>query len=350
MADNVLLQADFNQLTVRNGVIKMLANNLKDESDKDTSKSSLKESLALILKGNKVPYGPANQLLICILRSLRLVDDLDVDETFQGRSQDKDITIHSASTSETAKSDLVDRTKVNPAEQVSQPEAPKKKELCRFYARGHCTRSKDCRFDHPTICNKFKKHGSTSTDPKGCDGKCKSFHPNACRSSLQQKTCTFQECRFFHLKGTKRSTNSNSNSNQGSSRDSNWRSNQVRTPYNNQDNQHNQGRNGPRSNVESKNKFAGLDQKSKNRNPNPGSTEEKMGKESQKERALLGQTLEAIMKRLTAMESRQAPFLHPAYQPQQIQPNLSPAVPQPGTQTQFQWGSQPQWTQSQTQY
>ena len=157
MADNILLQADFNQLTVRNGVIEMLANNLKDESDKDTSKSSLKESLALILKGNKVPYGPANQLLICILRSLRLVDDLDVDETFQGRSQDKDIMIHSASTSETAKSDLVDRTKVNPAEQVSQPEAPKKKELCRFYARGHCNRSKECRFDHPAICSKFKQ-------------------------------------------------------------------------------------------------------------------------------------------------------------------------------------------------
>ena len=55
MTNNVLLPADFNQHNVRNGVIEMLASNLKDNLDKDTSKSSLKESLALIQKGNKVP-------------------------------------------------------------------------------------------------------------------------------------------------------------------------------------------------------------------------------------------------------------------------------------------------------
>ena len=346
MTVNILLQTDFDQINVRKNVIEMLANNLKDESDKDTSKSSLKESLALIQKGNKVPYGPANNLLICILRSLRLVDDLDVDETFQVISQDN--TIHGPISGATT-SDEANSTKANPTNQVSQPEAPKKKELCRFYARGHCNKNKECRFDHPAICGKFRKHGSTSTNPKGCDGKCKLFHPNACRSSLQHKTCTFQECRFFHLKGTKRNAYSNSNSDQGSSWDSNWRSNHVRTTNNNQDNQHTRGRNGHRSNGDSKNYSEGLDQKSTNRNPRPDPTGEKMGREEQKEKVLLGQTLEAILKRLTAMESRQAPYLHPAYQPQQIQPNLSPAVPQPGTQTQFQWGSQPQWTQTQSQ-
>ena len=42
-------------------------------------------------------------------------------------------------------------------------------------------------------------------------------------------------------------------------------------------------------------------------------------------------TLTATMKRLKAMEARPVTF-------PQVQPLLSPAVPQPGTQTQFQWG------------
>ena len=157
MASNVLLQADFNQRNVRNGVIEMLASNLKDDSDKDTAKSSLKESLALIQKGNKVPYGPANHLLICILRSLRLVDDLDVDETFQGISQDKDNTIdgptmdpsdvgpqddnRSASTSDASPPTPADN---RPKEKTTQTASAnqKKKEVCRYYTRGHCTKKK----------------------------------------------------------------------------------------------------------------------------------------------------------------------------------------------------------------
>ena len=71
---------------------------------------------------------------------------------------------------------------------------------------------------------------------------------------------------------------------------------------------------------------------------------------TQQEKSQLSQTLETIMKRLTAMESRQAAYPHPGVQLHPtVQPLLSPAVPQPGTQTQYQWGSQPQWTQSQTQ-
>ena len=361
----VLLNLDFSKETLSRTVLDILRNGLQDDPK---SKLTFEECLLTVSQGKKLQYGAANHLLTGLIRALHnensppgdeylpgeRLEDTDLDPTMSqimanASSQKKDDTIRGsiagASTSEATESDQVDHT-----DQVTQPKTPKRKELCRFYARGHCTRSKECRFDHPAICNKFKKHGSISTDPKGCDGKCKSFHPNACRSSLQHKSCAFQECRFFHLKGTKRSNNSNSNTNQGSSRDSNWRSNQDRTSANNQDNQRNQGQNRSRSNVESKNSFASLNQKSKNRNPKPGPTKEKTGTESQKEKELLGQTLEAIMRRLTAMESRHVPYLHPVYQPQQVQPNLSPAVPPPGTQTQFQWGSQPQWTQSQTQY
>ena len=66
------------------------------------------------------------------------------------------------------------------------------------------------------------------------------------------------------------------------------------------------------------------------------------------EKIQIAQTLEAIMKRLSAMEARQTVYLHPAmnlHTP--AQPELSPAVPMPGSQTQQQWGSQNQWPQSQ---
>jgi hypothetical protein len=364
------IKLDFSKETSSRSVLDILGNGLRDDPK---SKLSFVDCLLTLSQGKKLQYGAANHLLSGIVRALHVensspkdefvpgerIEDADLDPTLSqimanASSQKNDDAIQGsstgASTSEMDKSEVTDRNKVNSAKQVSRPEAPKKKELCRFYARGHCTRSKECRFDHPAICNKFKKYGSVSSDPRGCDGKCKSFHPNACRSSLQHKSCSFQECRFFHLKGTKRNNNSNPNTNQGSSRDSNWRSNQDRTSANNQDKQRNQGQNWSRSNVESKNSFASLNQKSKNRNPKPGPPKEKTGTETQKGKELLGQTLEAIMRRLTAMESRHVPYLQPIYQPQQVQPNLSPAVPPPGTQTQFQWGSQPQWTQSQTQY
>ena len=43
------------------------------------------------------------------------------------------------------------------------------------------------------------------------------------------------------------------------------------------------------------------------------------------------------MRRLDAMESKPNYYPHPGVQSQQRQPLLSPAVPQPGTQTQFRW-------------
>jgi hypothetical protein len=152
------------------------------------------------------------------------------------------------------------------------------------------------------------------------------------------------------LKGTKRS--SNPDTNRGSSRDSNWRSNQERTAmHNNRDHQRNQGQNRSRTNAESNNRFASFNHDSKNWNPNLAPVKKKMESETPEDRIQLGQTLQAIMQRLSAMESRQMHYQQPTYQPAQpIQPLMSPAVPQPGTQTQNQWASQPPWTQTQTQY
>jgi hypothetical protein len=62
------------------------------------------------------------------------------------------------------------------------------------------------------------------------------------------------------------------------------------------------------------------------------------------EKIQLGQTLEAIMNRLSAMESRLTTYPHQVQHPQQ---HHQLSHPQPGTQTQYQWGSPVPWTQTQ---
>ncbi len=234
----------------------------------------------------------------------------------------------------------------------------KDKELCRFYARGQCTRGKECRFDHPSICKKFRQFGSISTNKKGCDGKCINFHPNACRNSVKNRTCDWRECKFFHLKGTKRiikdtggsqsqyhnragqhypNQNRNGNLNQNG-RGENWNRNgfQNRNQNQNVNLSHNRNSNN-NDNYNSIN--------SNNNDTYHGRSSSDNGQVFQQDQPELALTLQEIMRRLSAMETRQAMIPIPT---QPTTPNLSPAVPQLSTQTQNQWASQGnQWTQSQ---
>ena len=329
---------NFDKPTISKGVLDFLAENLIEDPDtnRDVVKKNLIDSLAIIAKGNKLDYGSANNLLQAVLRSLNLEDSSVEDEIAPANTQSADDSLCSQLPEVSATSPKVGE----PVRKISPDK--KLKEICKFYARGHCTRNKDCRFDHPKICNKFRQFGSTSNDSEGCDGKCNAFHPNACRRSLKDKTCSFPDCRFFHLKGTRRNPNPNGSSSQ------NWRSYQD-----------NQNQNQSRPSFESKNRFAGLSKKAqkRGRNPRPGPPKnthttpqapklQKPETVTQEEKTQLGQTLEAILKRLAAMETKQAsyPQLH-----QPVQPQMFPAVPQPGTKTQFQWASQPPWLPTQTQ-
>ena len=342
MSDKVIIQVDFDQLNVRNGVIEMLASNLKDETDRDASKSSLKESLAMIQKGNKVPYGPANHLLLSILRSLSLVDDIEGDETFQISSQEKENTIHGPTSGATTSEEANE----NPENQIVQTKTPKygkkdnlldpnskvnktKTATCRFYMNGKCKFKADCRFAHPKICPKFRQDGDCEV--KGCGGDCDLLHPNVCHNSLKDKTCPYAECRFFHLKGTKLVEK---NSGPSKSNDRNWKAKQNGVQNSGQYNQKKEtNRAAPKNGKTSLNgrtKKKDSSNQSFNRDQTP-----KKETVTQKEKNQLGQTLEAIMRRLDAMEAR------PAFLPQ-VQPLLSPAAPQ------FSWTQGP-WTQTQTQ-
>ena len=356
---SVQLSLDFSKETLSKAVLEMLATNLGDEVEGGALKAGLKESLAMIQKGNKVPYGPANQLLLGILRSMSLTDELDGDETFQGSPQVNDNTIHGSTSGASTSEEATEEDSENTVVQVKTPKYGKKdgkkenasepnskvnrtkSETCRFYVNGKCKYKSDCRFAHPKICPKFRQDGDCEV--RGCGGDCGLLHPNVCHNSLKDKTCPYTECRFFHLKGTKTVERGNrpyqsSDPNRGSKQGGN---------QNNGQNNQQRGSN----HTAAKNGRTGLSQKAKkkdtghrnqnqngqNQTPNPVQNQKPKTKKetvTREEKNRLGQTLEAIMRRLEAMEAR------PAFQ--QAQPLLSPATPH------YAWTQGP-WTQTQTQ-
>ena len=298
-------------------------------------------------------------LLINILRGLFdmgktvVAEHVDTSQSLTDESltEESDDTIHGSTDGASSSSPDTSKAKngtANKPEKESKSDKSDKvdksdkkiKALCRFYNNGKCKYNADCRFLHPKVCPKFRQHGDCKT--KGCQGGCEFLHPNVCRTSLKDRTCTYPECRFFHLKGTKvieRRQNSNADS-------QNWRTkNKNNKPQGQNQGQNQRGTNKTPPKNASKNRQASLNARTKKKTPNP-----KQETVTLEEKKQLGQTLEAIMKRLDAMEAKPIYYPHPGMQMHpQVQPLMSPAVPQPGTQTQFQWASQAPWTPSQTQ-
>ena len=352
------LSLNFGKQSMNQGVLDILSNGLQEDLGRDVSMISLKECLTKLANGYKLPYKAANYLLTSVLSALAPEDgdtteemadhDLPGTQT-ETRSLEQDDGQTDEDTQDaiqsTSATTLPKPARKSSTTQNSNTLQKKKKELCRFYARGHCTRKKECRFDHPNICQKFHKFGSLSSDPKGCDGKCSAFHPNACKSSLKNKTCDWDDCRFYHLKGTKRtpsqthdqSSNRNRNRNANNQKDWNDKSN----THTNTNRKRNEGTNPNYNRHNNTNQNQG---NSNSRNPNAANKPEQVFQKDQPELVTM---IQEIMKRLADMETRQSMVPHLVTSGRQIAPLLSPAVPQPGTQTQYQWASQGPWTQSQ---
>ena len=83
------------------------------------------------------------------------------------------------------------------------------KKICRFFERGICrygmsgTLKGKCKFSHPAICRKVLNHGTRGKF--GCKGDCNKWHPRLCYTALNKKECYNSSCTFWHIKGTKRS-------------------------------------------------------------------------------------------------------------------------------------------------
>ena len=320
------VKIDFDQRIISDEVIELLANNLKEDLDRDVLKISLRESLATVTKGTKLQNGPANDLLICILRALSL-EEIDIgDETFQGGSLDDDNLEPTPAKSQDSGSKKKDEP-VDPSKQGLD------KYVCKFYANGKCRFSTECRSSHPKICPKYRQNGEITKDPKGCDGKCGDFHPNGCRQSLKTKTCTYKDCRFFHIKGTKtveRSQDRKSAPSQHSKKTVPKKDNKQHGSTNDNNKNKNNQKQKNAGKFESNNKFNVL-------NMDKPVTQQVFRQEKSK----LDSTLDAIMRELADIRTWQKirtetsqPNSQPLFRPQ---PPI-PVVPQPTSQ----WTTQDQ--------
>ena len=80
---------------------------------------------------------------------------------------------------------------------------------CRLFLKGTCPHGMrgrtngTCKFYHPNTCNRLLKHGTRSK--QGCNkGRhCEHFHPKMCTTSITKGECFDNECKFFHVAGTK---------------------------------------------------------------------------------------------------------------------------------------------------
>ena len=106
----------------------------------------------------------------------------------------------------------------NGLEQISRPKnvarASVTRQICKFYKESRCRhgisgkRDGTCPFEHPKACQKFISNGTQAS--RGCKkgAACTLFHPKMCFSSLKDKTCSREECKFLHIKGTQRGSTS----------------------------------------------------------------------------------------------------------------------------------------------
>ena len=83
---------------------------------------------------------------------------------------------------------------------------------CKFLKQGRCKHGISgkkygiCNFNHPKVCKRFITNGNIQG--RGCSdsNQCKFFHPKLCHSSLKDRTCFNENCKYMHIKGTIRNS------------------------------------------------------------------------------------------------------------------------------------------------
>ena len=226
---SVKIELNFDKPTISMGMIDILKNGLVEDPEQTLSKLTLVECITVLTKGKKLQVAPANYLLSKLMRMLSIEDSAIEDEIPLSGTHDlgKDLSMSQIMGEVGSKDSLQDldntqKSEVIKSDETAQTNSKKRSEVCRFYTNGKCKFNNECRFMHPKICPKLRQHGDCKT--KGCNGDCEFLHPNVCRNSFKDRTCSYNDCRFFHLKGTKtveREYNKANNTNAASN--PNWR-------------------------------------------------------------------------------------------------------------------------------
>ena len=89
--------------------------------------------------------------------------------------------------------------------------------ICKFYKDGRCKygisgrKGSTCNYEQPKACPKYLVNGNRTG--RGCsNNQCRLFHPKMCNSSLRDRICYKADCRFIHIRGTKRTRTSSTSS------------------------------------------------------------------------------------------------------------------------------------------
>lgn len=117
------------------------------------------------------------------------------------RGVEDQLTSESSDGTSTARDNHQNEDRVNASPNRDKPR------ICRFYRTRTCRygiSGKGCLFSHPRPCARFMKHGMDRRI--GCTkGRyCKDYHPIICRESLFRRFCDNRECKYTHLKGTRK--------------------------------------------------------------------------------------------------------------------------------------------------
>ena len=154
----IKMNIDFDKLSLNKTVLDILQNGLPEDPDQTCYKLSYRECLAVIARGKKLQNAPANYLLLGLLKTLYCENSSPEEEFLPGDLPEdddlgKDPTFsqslaYTEDSSQEINPDPSTHNQGKPAQhsgpnQNTNTQQKKKKELCRFYARGHCTRKKE---------------------------------------------------------------------------------------------------------------------------------------------------------------------------------------------------------------
>lgn len=181
---------------------KFLLDNLKTEEERETFTN--------VITGKHVLKKDVIDLMLSLLQAMTMTNEVNMDE-FDKVNPEGEVSIEKNPPTPGSSGTQTDKKTENG--KVATPKTKFNKDnVCYFYATNKCKFGKECRKEHPKICNKFKKHGLKKFNKAaGCNEECEFYHPMACFESMKTKTCKRTDCKFYHILGTKKEEAPNGN-------------------------------------------------------------------------------------------------------------------------------------------